>query len=65
MAFLAGRDRTRSPGRTDWRGRPVGEGTERGIPSVSPPEGDRYATLRLPSYDEPSEAAPSVPPGKE
>jgi hypothetical protein len=47
LALLAGRDRT--PRRTDWRGRPVGENTGGPIPSDTHPEGDLYPTLRLSS----------------
>jgi hypothetical protein len=65
MAFLAGKGRTRTPRRTDWRGRPLGENTEGGIPPVRLPEGGPYATIRLPWYGERAGDAPGVPPGKE
>jgi hypothetical protein len=62
LSLLAGRDWTRAPRRTDWRGRPAGETTGGATPSVSLPEGDPYATLRLPSSAGPPGAAPGVPP---
>jgi hypothetical protein len=48
MALLAGKGCTRTPRRTDWRGRPLGENAEGGIPPVRLPKGDPYATLCLP-----------------
>jgi hypothetical protein len=48
MALLAGRNRTRTPWRTDWRGRPMGENTGGAISPVRRPGGDRYSTLGLP-----------------
>jgi hypothetical protein len=59
MALLAGGGRTRAPRLTDWRGRPLGETTGGAFPPVSLPEGDPYATLRLPS----PARAPGAPPG--
>jgi hypothetical protein len=55
MVILLARDRTYTPRRTDWRSRPVaGQATA----PVSLPEGDPYATLRLPSLAK----APGLPP---
>jgi hypothetical protein len=50
LEFLAWRGRTRTPRRTDWRGRPVAENTDGAIPSVSHPGADLYATLRPPAF---------------
>jgi hypothetical protein len=51
MGLLAGRGRTRTPGRTDWRGRPMGENAGAALPPVNHPRRDRYTTLGLPSFD--------------
>jgi hypothetical protein len=53
LAFLAGEGR-----RTDWRGRPLSEDTEGRIPPVRLPEGDPYATIRVPRYGERAGDAP-------
>jgi hypothetical protein len=60
MTFLTGRDQARTPRRTDWRGRPLGENAGGAGPPVSPPERKRYATLNQASFPE----APGVPPSE-
>jgi hypothetical protein len=45
MARLAGTNRTRTPGRTDWRGRPVGENEGEAMPPAGVTGVDPYATL--------------------
>jgi hypothetical protein len=50
MGLLAGKGRTRTPRRTDWRGRPMGENTGAALPPVSHPRADRYTTLGLSSF---------------
>ena len=61
VAFVAGKGLTRTPRRTDWRGRPLGENTKEGIHPVSLPEGNPYATIRLPWYGECARYAPCPP----
>ena len=50
MVLLARWDRARTPRRTDWRGRPVGESTGGAIPPVNLPGWEPGATLRPPSF---------------
>jgi hypothetical protein len=64
MALLAGGDQTRTPRRTDWRGRPVDENTGGPIPPVSLPDAKLHVTLHLPSSAEAPGAALGGPPSQ-
>ena len=57
MALVAG-DKTRTPQRMDWRGRPLGEGVAGSIPPVERAEDALHATLRLPSFPAAYSAGP-------
>jgi hypothetical protein len=52
MALLTRRDRTRCPGRVDWRGRALAEGSHGAIQQVNGPERPLSATLCLPACDD-------------
>jgi hypothetical protein len=57
MALLAG-DKTRTPQRMDWRGRPLGEGVAGAIPPVELAEDALHGSLCLPSFPAACSAGP-------